>query len=581
MAKISEVTSGGAMVSTDAILALRSGANVRVTIGNMVAQSSSAVAITGGTVDGTVLGGITPAAIFSTGIGIGNGTTAPTATLDVRRADTDGKIAEFHQSTGYGLEFGSSQAQAYIQAGSNQTLLMTVPSDMTIDSGGDITLDVAGGDVRIKADGTQEMQFKITDGANVDIISTVADDDMRFRGNDGGATITALTLDMSEAGAATFAGNLRTSSGLSVAAGADYGSQQSFWADAGGGTHQAGYTIGWNTGSNDGRTQKMALDASGNLTVTGDIYTGGATAAYFTGSETITAPHAAFKSFENDGATPPVSTIAALYLGNATADGPLLKLMDTGGTARGTVSIENSTAKTLLTPTHGLKVVGNQEVTGTTFFGLTSTTDTGTYGGAYIAGDVSAGSGNSYAQMLIVHNSNTNHGLIIREMNVDGGNAVQFLNSAAAIVGSITTSATATAYNTSSDYRLKEDDVPMTGATERVKALRPINFAWKVDGSRVDGFFAHEAGEVVPECVTGTKDAMRDEEYEVSAAVEEVRDEDDNVTTEAVEAVTGTRSVPDMQGIDQSKLVPLLVSALQEAITKIESLTARITTLEG
>jgi hypothetical protein len=73
---------------------------------------------------------------------------------------------------------------------------------------------------------------------------------------------------------------------------------------------------------------------------------------------------------------------------------------------------------------------------------------------------------------------------------------------------------------------------------------------------------------------------MRDEEYEVTAAVEEVRDEDDNITTEAVEAVMGTRSVPDYQGIDQSKLVPLLTAALQEAITQIESLTARIAALE-
>ena len=140
------------------------------------------------------------------------------------------------------------------------------------------------------------------------------------------------------------------------------------------------------------------------------------------------------------------------------------------------------------------------------------------------------------------------------------------------VQGSITWSGASTAYNTSSDYRLKEDDVPMTGATERVKALRPINFAWKVDGSRTDGFFAHEAQEIVPECATGSKDAMKDEEYEVTAAVEEVRDEDDNITTEASEAVMGTRSVPDMQGIDQSKLVPLLVAALQEAIARIEIL---------
>ena len=164
--------------------------------------------------------------------------------------------------------------------------------------------------------------------------------------------------------------------------------------------------------------------------------------------------------------------------------------------------------------------------------------------------------------------------------NSANSSAVVVFENTNGIVGNIGTSGSSTAYNTSSDYRLKEDDVPMTGATERVKALRPINFAWKVDGSRVDGFLAHEAQEVVPECVTGTKDAMRDEEYEVTAAIEEVRDEDDNITTEAVEAVMGTRSVPDMQGIDQSKLVPLLTAALQEAITNIESLTTRIAALE-
>jgi hypothetical protein len=140
--------------------------------------------------------------------------------------------------------------------------------------------------------------------------------------------------------------------------------------------------------------------------------------------------------------------------------------------------------------------------------------------------------------------------------------------------GTITTNGSATAYNTSSDYRLKTDAQPMTGATARLKALNPVNFGWIADGTRVDGFLAHEAQEVVPEAVHGTKDAMMDEEYEVSAAIEEVTDDDGNVTTEAADAVMGTRSVPDMQGIDQSKLVPLLVKTIQE-------LEARITALEA
>jgi hypothetical protein len=163
------------------------------------------------------------------------------------------------------------------------------------------------------------------------------------------------------------------------------------------------------------------------------------------------------------------------------------------------------------------------------------------------------------------------------------------------VIGSITQSGTTSvAYNTSSDYRLKTDAQPMVGASDRVLALNPVNFEWISSGERVDGFLAHEAQEIVPECVTGTKDAMRDEEYEVTAAVYEdiiiaaVLDEEGNeIEAERTEqrlvseAVMGTRSVPDMQGIDQSKLVPLLTAALQEALTKIEAMEIRLAALEA
>jgi len=141
-------------------------------------------------------------------------------------------------------------------------------------------------------------------------------------------------------------------------------------------------------------------------------------------------------------------------------------------------------------------------------------------------------------------------------------------------VGSISVTGSATAYNTSSDYRLKTDAQQMTGASARVQALNPVNFEWLSDGTRVDGFLAHEAQEVVPECATGTRDGMKDEEYEVTP---EVLDDYGSVTTEAE---MGTRSVPDMQGIDQSKLVPLLTAALQEALAAITDLKARVAVLE-
>ena len=86
---------------------------------------------------------------------------------------------------------------------------------------------------------------------------------------------------------------------------------------------------------------------------------------------------------------------------------------------------------------------------------------------------------------------------------------------------------------------------------------------------------AHEVQEVVPEAISGEKDAVREEEYEIAPAE---LDNDGNVITEAE---MGTRQVPDYQGIDQSKLVPLLTKAIQEQQTIIEDLKARIETLEN
>jgi len=130
--------------------------------------------------------------------------------------------------------------------------------------------------------------------------------------------------------------------------------------------------------------------------------------------------------------------------------------------------------------------------------------------------------------------------------------------------GSISTNGTNVSYNTSSDYRLKEDVQPIVGSVNRLMALKPVNFAWKEDGSRVDGFLAHEAQEVVPECVTGEKNQVQ---------IVEIKDEDGNVT--------GTEERPVYQGIDQSKIVPLLVAALQEAMAEIAELKADVAALKG
>ena len=106
-------------------------------------------------------------------------------------------------------------------------------------------------------------------------------------------------------------------------------------------------------------------------------------------------------------------------------------------------------------------------------------------------------------------------------------------------------------YSTSSDYRLKENVVDLTNGIERVKQLQVRRFNFIDDNKTLDGFIAHEVQPIVPEAVTGEKDGM----YTYT-------DEEDGIE----------KTVPAYQGIDQSKLVPLLTASLQEAITRIESL---------
>jgi hypothetical protein len=118
-------------------------------------------------------------------------------------------------------------------------------------------------------------------------------------------------------------------------------------------------------------------------------------------------------------------------------------------------------------------------------------------------------------------------------------------------VGEIEITGSTTSYVTSSDYRLKEQVQPMTGALAKVAALKPVTYKWKVDGSDGQGFIAHELQEVCPDAVTGEKDAV---------------DEDGN---------------PKYQGIDTSFLVATLTAALQEQQALIQSLTQRIAALEG
>ena len=149
----------------------------------------------------------------------------------------------------------------------------------------------------------------------------------------------------------------------------------------------------------------------------------------------------------------------------------------------------------------------------------------------------------------IIHRLAVNADNYALGINLNGttGECVRFY-SAGTPVGSISITGSATAYNTSSDYRLKENVTAVTDGITRLQQLKPSRFNFIADPAKtVDGFLAHEVQTIVPEAITGEKDAV---------------DDDGN---------------PEYQGIDQSKLVPLLTAALQEAVTKIESLEARLT----
>ena len=136
-------------------------------------------------------------------------------------------------------------------------------------------------------------------------------------------------------------------------------------------------------------------------------------------------------------------------------------------------------------------------------------------------------------------------GYLVTNAGSGGSGTFMTLYTDTTSVGSITTNGSATAYNTSSDYRLKENVVTDWDATTRLKKLKPSRFNFKTDkDTTVDGFLAHEVSSIVPEAITGKKDAV---------------DKDGNI---------------EPQSIDQSKLVPLLVKTIQE-------LEARVSVLES
>jgi hypothetical protein len=165
-----------------------------------------------------------------------------------------------------------------------------------------------------------------------------------------------------------------------------------------------------------------------------------------------------------------------------------------------------------------------------------------------IARSIQDDSGDAVLNVVNLDNTATSFNTVLAVTQNDvvfsGVKAISF-RSVGGTIASITMSNAAVAYNTSSDYRLKENIEPIQNGLERLNQLNPVKFDWKEDGTSSEGFIAHEVQEIFSDAIAGEKDGE------------------------------------DMQGMDYGRITPLLVKAIQEQQTIIESLEARITALES
>lgn len=161
--------------------------------------------------------------------------------------------------------------------------------------------------------------------------------------------------------------------------------------------------------------------------------------------------------------------------------------------------------------------------------------------GNLLVGTTSAGYGSRLAVVAPASNAAASF-----QVSANGSGAIDWYNASGGYVASVIVNASSVSYNTTSDYRLKENVAPMQNALDTVAQLNPVTYTWKADGSAGQGFIAHELQAVVPDCVTGEKDAV---------------DANGN---------------PQYQGVDTSFLVATLVKAIQELKAEVDSLRAQL-----
>jgi hypothetical protein len=311
-----------------------------------------------------------------------------------------------------------------------------------------------------------------------------------------------------------------------------------------GATTQYGY-IACDSSSNlkfaTGVTQRACIDSSGRLLVGTSSSTGNHTLVLQGNSSAGTGE--AVAAFRRNKALVLDDKMGVINLGdNSDYLGAKIEGIADGtwntvaGTTPGRI-VFSTTAGGSTTPTERMRI----DNSGSIFFAQSTTVT---------PGDGNTTTGSCFNAGVALNISRNSGPTLALNRNTDDGTIARFLREGL-LVGRIDVTTIGTSYVTSSDYRLKENVVPLNNAIDRLQQIPVYRFNFIADpDTTVDGFLAHEAQAVVHECVTGAKDEVDDE------------------------------GNPIYQGIDQSKLVPLLTAALQEVIAKIKVLEAKVTALE-
>jgi hypothetical protein len=304
-------------------------------------------------------------------------------------------------------------------------------------------------------------------------------------------------------GAVTTSGGVSVGTTLGVTGAATFGSTCAVTGAATlSSTLSAGATTVTTLAASGAATLSSTLAVTGAVTASSTVTTAG---VILGPAGSVSAPSHSFSTDTNSG----------VYSGGAD-----IVAIATGGVARLTAN-----------------ATGDLVAAGDVYIGQSSTSTPG-YGGNTTVGGVVRADGRIFSNAAV-------GGFSSLGLNADG--AVLLFERSGANVGFISVTTTATSYSTSSDYRLKTDIEPLTGAVDRLKALKPARFRFKSEAAnakKVDGFIAHEVAKVCPEAVIGEKDGV------------------------------------EMQGLDKSRLMPLTIAAVQELKSMIDELRSEIKALK-